>query len=668
MSAVDSKVEIEFTPGVWTDVSSWVESWENQCGRSYEFDEVEAGTASFTLNNSDGRFTPGRPASPYYPNIKPRRKVRMSMSTNGGSSWTVMFYGAIENWPVTVEQGTSSVAVTATDALGILGRKRFDRPYLHELILGCKPKWYWPLNDPTGSTEAKSVTAEGAVLRATAGGITAESGYLGGPGLMVTGELDRGGSWVCDRGAVPHYALPDEATVSPRLELQEDFPTIGGTGQAWGLFATVDLSGRVLEPSGGGLTEFTHHILTVYDIAGNVILDVYLYQYNNGSNQPWQLRIDSPYLASSPAIKASSATLATTFVAVSYNPASSPDLRVMFNYAGSYSSFVWTPGTSVTGKKVRVGWNAGVGQGSVALSNLAIWGGSSEPFDMANGVGFAETKAKILGDMALIGRDGGGSRVAATVATDLLRICGMYTGTALSAGSDLVTMPEPAIGDSVSDLLRLVFDSTGGSFAADTTAFTVKGVTRGDRMGNYASGFWNLSDSTGSSPEPGLVFNIDENRIANRWTVTRNEGGTFSAEDAASVAEFGPLGREIQSIIASDVIAQGQAEWNVHIGSQPRVRCDSVEVDLTPSTLDPTWLTGFTPGLTPLMLSELPDAAPYSSAKFIIEGWSLRGEITGEVSHWSVSLNLSPATPWQTWKLQDASLGQLDNPDIVLSY
>jgi hypothetical protein len=59
-------VEVAFDGGpfadtyTWTDVSPWVEGFSTRHGRNDELGQVEAGTLTLNLDNSDGRFTPGR--------------------------------------------------------------------------------------------------------------------------------------------------------------------------------------------------------------------------------------------------------------------------------------------------------------------------------------------------------------------------------------------------------------------------------------------------------------------------------------------------------------------------------------------------------------------------------------------------------------------------------
>lgn len=60
----------------WVDVSEYVRDFSLTAGRSRELDRMESANATLLLDNEDGRFTPNRSTSPYYPNVKARRPVR----------------------------------------------------------------------------------------------------------------------------------------------------------------------------------------------------------------------------------------------------------------------------------------------------------------------------------------------------------------------------------------------------------------------------------------------------------------------------------------------------------------------------------------------------------------------------------------------------------------
>lgn len=67
----------------WTDISQYVDIAQGVTitrGASDELSETQPGTASLRLDNSDGRFTPGNPASPYYPSVRRNAPIRVSVA------------------------------------------------------------------------------------------------------------------------------------------------------------------------------------------------------------------------------------------------------------------------------------------------------------------------------------------------------------------------------------------------------------------------------------------------------------------------------------------------------------------------------------------------------------------------------------------------------------
>lgn len=62
----------------FTEITKYVESVSGTLrGRSYELDQVETGSITVALDNSDGRFTPGSDLSPYFPYVKANRRLRI---------------------------------------------------------------------------------------------------------------------------------------------------------------------------------------------------------------------------------------------------------------------------------------------------------------------------------------------------------------------------------------------------------------------------------------------------------------------------------------------------------------------------------------------------------------------------------------------------------------
>lgn len=86
--------EDSYAPTGFTEITQFVRSISgNLRQRTYEIGRIEAGSISLTLDNHDGRFTPGTHRSPYFPDIKANRRLRVrgtnmqnpNIATGGGN-------------------------------------------------------------------------------------------------------------------------------------------------------------------------------------------------------------------------------------------------------------------------------------------------------------------------------------------------------------------------------------------------------------------------------------------------------------------------------------------------------------------------------------------------------------------------------------------------------
>jgi hypothetical protein len=121
-------VEIEFTAGVWTDVSAYYDlnsSVEFHPGRPTEFDDVNSTQMTMVLWNDDGRFVPENGGSPYYPNMVEGKRIRWKVKKGG------VTYTRFTGWMVDIEPSFptdntvgSQVTITAIDSLGLLGQRK----------------------------------------------------------------------------------------------------------------------------------------------------------------------------------------------------------------------------------------------------------------------------------------------------------------------------------------------------------------------------------------------------------------------------------------------------------------------------------------------------------------------------------------------------------------
>jgi hypothetical protein len=131
------KVEIAFDSGyatpaasrTWTDVTSYVKRDPGinfTFGRQDERSTADANHIDLTLINSDGRFTPGNASSPYYPNVKLGRPVRVTTTTPPASDFNLLtaaqssFESSTGGW---VAGGTVLPTLTSDATRAVFGTK-----------------------------------------------------------------------------------------------------------------------------------------------------------------------------------------------------------------------------------------------------------------------------------------------------------------------------------------------------------------------------------------------------------------------------------------------------------------------------------------------------------------------------------------------------------------
>ncbi len=200
-------VEVAFNAGwtgtpTWTDVTAYtqhingvdIDKW-----RAEEFSECQPSRCSFTLNNSDGRFTPGLTTGAHYPNVKKGRRIRVR-STVGGVT-TTRFTGYIDDWSVTWPGmvGTISMcAVTASSRMARLGTAGELRSIVEEEILLDLPAAYYTMGEPEGATFASDSSGNLAPNLVQAGtGAAVTFGTATGPGTDgLTAATFAGGKYL----------------------------------------------------------------------------------------------------------------------------------------------------------------------------------------------------------------------------------------------------------------------------------------------------------------------------------------------------------------------------------------------------------------------------------------------------------------------------------------
>lgn len=151
-------VEIDFVhppvtalaSATWTDVTNDVVSFTTRRGRSDELARVEAGVATIILDNSERTYDPTYAGGPYYGNLVPMRKLRIT-ATYGGTTYPI-FCGFIENWPQVWPGGLDATApIDVVDAFKYFALRKFNGAYSNEYTNWSIDTWLtnapWPAAD-----------------------------------------------------------------------------------------------------------------------------------------------------------------------------------------------------------------------------------------------------------------------------------------------------------------------------------------------------------------------------------------------------------------------------------------------------------------------------------------------------------------------------------------
>ena len=107
------------------DVTDRVKSVTINRGKSRELDKFTTGSANIVFTNQDRAFDPFYEASPFYPDIRPRRSVRVSSIVNGSTA--VQFTGLVEDWNIDYDvSGRSDAFAACVDGFVVFGGQQLN--------------------------------------------------------------------------------------------------------------------------------------------------------------------------------------------------------------------------------------------------------------------------------------------------------------------------------------------------------------------------------------------------------------------------------------------------------------------------------------------------------------------------------------------------------------
>lgn len=169
----DLKVEVAFTSAAsvgptnvpsngWTDITHRVMGFKSSRGRMYELGTMEAGTATITVDNSDGAFDPYNTSSSSISpgNVLPYRMIRVTARYPAGTgTYVPVFTGYVEKWTESfLAPNRGQVQLLCVDAIGLLSQASVPSCIESDALIGGALALY-PLGDASGSTTAGNLSS-----------------------------------------------------------------------------------------------------------------------------------------------------------------------------------------------------------------------------------------------------------------------------------------------------------------------------------------------------------------------------------------------------------------------------------------------------------------------------------------------------------------------------
>jgi len=132
---------------VWVDCTPWLLTIGRERGRQPRDAVNRASRLTARLDNRDGRFSMQNPASPYYPNVEPRRPCRWVTDWNGVTY--PRFEGLLDLLPTEWTDFADEVATfTALGRLANLADVDLPGSVWETTVKGTTPRNWWRMDDP----------------------------------------------------------------------------------------------------------------------------------------------------------------------------------------------------------------------------------------------------------------------------------------------------------------------------------------------------------------------------------------------------------------------------------------------------------------------------------------------------------------------------------------
>ena len=591
------------------DISAWVEIGQNggpiqiTRGRADEFGEIQPGTCSLVLDNTDGRFSLGSTIINATSPIFVDNQIRVTFTV--GAVTKDRLTGYVQTWPVEWPGGGDDLAlarITAVDVLARLSRRPL-RSVIEEEILLDLPYVYYTMGEPAGATAAGDTSGNGrAPLAVTGSGVDVVFGTATGPGTdSLTAVQFAAGKYlsgplgpIANRGftliaAVNVTSAP--ASLAPIVGLPFDNP-----GGAW-IAADV---GNVLQL--GGWRAPTGGPLTITGQAGT---------YAVGQ---------------------------TTAVAVAVNSAGNVVSTYQDGALLGTGSWTVMPNSTMSvlnvGSQVIGGTSTTIVQPNGVVAHLAI---IPTELDAAH--------VAAIGDAML---NGFSAERSDRRISRYLAYGGVPTAQQVLEVGLQTNVPHYEItGNSVATAVAKVNEAEVGIVFARGDGKVVSHNRQHRQLKTTAD--WSLT-AVDIGPATGVT--TDMQQVANIATDSRQGGAIQSAQNAASITKHGQYPASYDSLlVATDAQALDRINWQVGTHAEPAARFNNLQVDLYKATQSFQENALAREVGDRIAVTGLASQAPAGLADQIVEGWTE----TLSIAEWSITFNTSPWALEQAWVLGDSA-------------
>lgn len=616
------KVEVEFVAGVWTDVTADYDNnagFTFQVGRTSPSSQAQTSSVGLQLRNDKGKYTPfvqvlsDGTASTTYPNVVPRKRLRIS--TSSGVRWLGYIKSLVPN--TNGFSGASMCVINAADVMDRLSRFSLMSPIRQEISAEPFLWAFWPLTEPSGSTTAadqsgyRNTTLSIPTALANQAALTFGDDGPGsgdGTGVRFAPTAANSGQVLATPTNLRQFPDPPSytaATFEMWINPGVTRPSWGGTSGETFFFAQNDDN-----PSIGFLQLWllsgTLHFVdgtSAGGLAGPNLSDgawhhIVLTRSTTGANA-WKLYVDNALVGSAN----QGVNYVTTF---NLGDAVAPGLNgTPGRYQGNMG-YVAVYATSLSTTRIAAHYNAGHG-----------WVGET-------------VDARIIRFLTVAGLTASDWSIPASTVT---------LGTYSQDGKDVLSAVQDAV---ASEGAGAVFYVKGGVATFQSRTFR-KPTTPV------------LTVAAGSDDDAaGFVPSVDDSTLVNQVTVTRSSasGGDSTQTVGATTGEI--WSQSVTTYTQTDDDALNLAQSIIAANDTPGWRLPKITVDLLTATHNfYGTLQNIDIGDRIRMTGLVAGQAPASQVDVIVEGWTE----TVNVGTYKVVFDTSPADNPAMFIWQDATYG-----------